>query len=435
MIRRQELAGAIGRGLLVLVCAAGLLAVGSSGPAGRPAGAPVPLAPPSADRLAAARQVAGQRPTDATAWAELGIAAVDRARSTLDSGLLDEADRALARSLVLRPERNHEALVGSGMLANARHEFDTARGFGQRATAMAPDRAAGYAVLADAELQLGHLPAATAATQRLLDLAPTTAAYTRASYDLETHGRTAEAVLALERALELAVTPGERAFSAHRLGDLNWEQGRPEPAEQYYRQALAAQPDDHFAAFGLARSAAALGRTDEALGRYADLVARMPQPQFLLEYAELLLATGHQGEAAAQLATLGAEVRLATGPLDLQLARYLADHGDPAEAVRLLTEEWQRRQSPLVAEELAWALHRAGRDQEALPHARFAAAPGGAGALGAYRRGVIEHALGLPGAAELLNEALSRNPYFSPRQAAHARELLGAGRTGAAPSP
>ncbi|MCX4689679.1 tetratricopeptide repeat protein [Kitasatospora purpeofusca] len=430
MTRRQGTARAIGGTLLVLACAAGLLALGPSGPTGHPGSVPAPPPSASADRLTAARQAAGQRPGDATAWAEVGIAAVDRARSTLDGELLAEADRALARSFDLRPERNHPALVGSGILANARHEFATAREFGQQATAMAPDRAAGYAVLADAELQLGHLPAATAATQRLLDLAPTTAAYTRASYDLQTHGRTAEAVLALERALELAVTPGERAFSAHRLGDLDWEQGRPEQAEQYYRQALVVQPDDHFAAFGLARSAAALGRTDEALGRYADLVALVPQPQFLLEYAESLLAAGHEAEAAAQFTVLAAEVRLATGPLDLQLARYLADHGDPAEAVRLLTEEWQRRRSPLVAEELAWALHRAGRDGEALPHARFAAAPGGAGALGAYRNGVIEHALGLPGATELLREALRRNPYFSPLEAAHARELLGIGPAG-----
>ncbi|MFJ9520768.1 tetratricopeptide repeat protein [Kitasatospora sp. NPDC101801] len=423
MIRRYGLAGAVGRGALVLAGAAGLLTLGPSGSAPGPATVVAP--PPPADRLAAARLAAGQRPQDATAWAELALAAVDRARTTLDSGQLAEADRALARSLDLGPERNYLAQVGSGQLANARHEFAAAREFGLRATGMAPDRPAGYAVLADAELQLGHLPAATAATQRLLDLAPTTAAYTRASYDLETHGRTEEAVLALERALELAVTPGERGFSAHRLGDLAWEQGRPEQAEQHYRHALAVQPDDHFAAFGLARTAAASGRTEEALGRYAELVTRVPQPQFLLEYAELLLSDGHRAEAEQQLATLAAEARLATGPVDLQLARYLADHGDPAEAVRLLTEEWQRRQSPLVAEELAWALHRAGRDGEALPQIRFAAEAGGAGALGAYRGGVIEHALGLPGAAELLRTALRRNPYFSVRYAAHARELLG----------
>lgn len=422
MIRLHRVASAVGGGLLVLACAAGLLALGPGTPA-PPAGRI--LAPPPVDRLAAARQVAEQRPQDATAWAELGLAAVDRARTTLDGGQLAEAERALARSLALRPERNYEGQVGSGMLANARHEFAAAREFGRAATTMAPDRAAGYAVLADAQVQLGDYPAATAATQRLLDLAPTTAAFTRASYDLETHGRTEEAVFALERALELATSPGEQAFSAHRLGDLAWEQGELAKSEEHYRQALAVQSDDHFAAFGLARTAAALGRTEEALRRYGELVARVPQPQFLLELAELELSTGQRAEA--QLAALDAEVRLASGPLDLHLARYLADHGDAGQAVRLLTEEWDRRHSVLVAEELGWALHRAGRDEEALPHARFAAEAGSGGALGSYRRGVIERALGLAGADDLLRAALRRNPHFSPHHAARARELLGEG--------
>ena len=48
-------------------------------------------------------------------------------------------------------------------------------------------------------------------------------------------------------------------------------------------------------------------------------------------------------------------------------ALVAADHGDPAEAVRLAEAEWSRRQSIFSAEALAWALHAAGRDAEALP--------------------------------------------------------------------
>ncbi|MER5864969.1 tetratricopeptide repeat protein [Kitasatospora sp. NPDC002040] len=422
MIRWHGIAATVGGGLLVLACAAGLLALGPGTPAPPPGRVAAP--PPPADRLAAARQATEARPQDATAWAELGLAAVDRARTTPEGGQLTEAARALADSLALRPEHNYEAQVGSGMLANARHEFAAAREFGRSATTMAPDRAAGYAVLADAEIQLGDYPAATAATQRLLDLAPGSAAFTRASYDLETHGRTGEAVFAQERALELAGTPEEQAFCAHRLGDLAWEQGELATAEQHYRHALALRSDDRFAAFGAARTAAALGRTEEALQRYGELVERAPQPQFLLELAELQLAAGHP--AAAQLAALDAEVRLATGPVDLALARYLADHGDAAQAVRLLTEEWGRRRSVLVAEELGWALHRAGRDGEALPHARFAVESGSGSALSRYRLGAVEHALGLPGADDLLRAVLRSHPHFSAYHAGKARQLLGA---------
>ncbi|MGW4645843.1 tetratricopeptide repeat protein [Kitasatospora sp. NPDC004289] len=416
----------LGGGLLVLACAAGLVAL-SPERAVRPIGVVGPVAvpvPPPPDRLAAAREDARRRPGDAAAWAEVGLAAVEQARTSLDAGGLDLAERALARSLELKPEANYAAVVGSGALANARHEFGAAREHGLRATAMAPERAAAYAVLADAELELGDYPAATAATQRLLDLAPTAAALVRAAQDLQAHGRRAEAQLALERALEAAGPAGERAFCARRLGDLAWEDGRLTEADGRYREALAARTDDAAAAFGLARTAAAQGRTEEAARRLAELTARTPLPQFLLEQAELALATGHRADAEGPLAALAAEARLAVGPADLHLARYLADHGDAGEAVRQLTEEWERRRSAPVAAELAWALHRTGDDRGALQHARSAAESGDEPVLAAYHRGVIELALGLPEGKETLRTALERNPRFSAYHADLARRLL-----------
>ncbi|MFI5530733.1 tetratricopeptide repeat protein [Kitasatospora sp. NPDC051853] len=422
MTRRQWLGG----GLLVLACAAGLVAL-SPERAVRPIGVVGPVAvpaPPPPDRLTAAREAARLRSEDPAAWSEVGLAAVEQARTSLDATRLDLAERALARSLELRPEANYDAVVGFGALANARHEFGAARDHGLRATAMAPERASAYAVLADAELELGHYPEATAATQRLLDLAPNAAALVRAAQDLQTHGRREEAVLALERALEAAGPAGERAFCARRLGDLAWEEGRFAEADGHYRQALAARPDDAQAAFGLARTAAAEGRTEEAARRLAELTARAPLPQFLLEQAELALATGHRAEAEGPLAALAAEARLAVGPADLHLARYLADHGDADEAVRQLTEEWERRTSTPVAAELAWALHRAGDDRSALRHARFVAESGGESVLAGYHRGVIELALGLPEGRQTLRAALDRNPRFSAYHADRARRLL-----------
>ncbi|MFJ8042382.1 tetratricopeptide repeat protein [Kitasatospora sp. NPDC096147] len=425
MAARQWLGGL----LVVVACAVGLAAQGEPGrPAhpGRPVATVVQAVPPP-DRLAIARGAARQRPDDPVAWAEVGRAAVESARITLDPAELALAEQALAHSSTLRPVANYEEAVGAGMLANARHEYAAARDHGLRAVAMAPDRAAAYAVLAEARTELGDYPAATEAVRRLLDLAPNAAALVLAARDLETHGRRAEAVSALERALEAAGPAGERANCARRLGDLAWEDGEFTRAEASYRQALAARPDDPYAAFGLARTAAAQGRPDEALRRLAELTARTPQPEFLLEQAELLLATGHRTEAGTPLAALAAEARLSVGPVDLHLARYLADHGDPAEAVRLLTEEWERRRSAPVAAGLAWALHRVGDDRQALQLAVAAAEPGGEPVMAAYHRGVIEHALGLPEAAATLRAVLGRDAGFSVFHADVARRLLGEG--------
>ncbi|MEK8143933.1 hypothetical protein NKH18_24315 [Streptomyces sp. M10(2022)] len=121
-------------------------------------------------------------------WASLARAEIEQARTTLDAARLEAADRALRRSLALDSTRNYAALVAQGQLANARHLFVQGREQGLRATRMAPDRPDGYAVLADAEIQLGHYPAARAAAQRLLDLAP---ARRRTAERLTTWRRTA----------------------------------------------------------------------------------------------------------------------------------------------------------------------------------------------------------------------------------------------------
>ncbi|MEK8143931.1 hypothetical protein NKH18_24305 [Streptomyces sp. M10(2022)] len=99
-------------------------------------------------------------------------------------------------------------------------------------------------------------------------------------------------------------------------------------------------------------------------------------------------------------AALAAQVRLLRadgGPVDPQLALFAADHGDPAVAVELMRGEWKHTRSVIAADALAWALHRDGRDTEALEYARRAAATGWNNALFRYHRGVIEEVLGCPG--------------------------------------
>lgn len=423
--RRRRPTVAVGGTAVVLACAAGLLALGRTAPAHRP---PPDAAPPRAvSRIDTARAAVRARPKDATAWSQLGLAEVEQARTTMDAAQLTGAENAFHRSLALHPKDNYDAVAGSGMLANARHDFGAARDSGRRATAMAPDRPTGYAVLADAYIQLGDYPAATAAAQRLIDLAPATAGYTRAAYDLETHGRTADAAIALQRALDTAATPADTAFCEHRLGDLAWDSGGVAGAANHYRRALAASPGDYYARIGQARTDAAQGRTAKALDEYAAVVARVPVPQFLLEYAELQQATGHQQDAKAQLAALAGEVQLlraSGGPVDPYLGLYQADHADPTIAVALLRGEWSHRHSVLVADALGWALHRGGRDTEALVYARRAAATGWHSALFAYHRGAIESALGLPSAPADLRTALRINPHFSTLHAPLAIRLL-----------
>lgn len=368
------------------------------------------------------------QPADAASWAQLGSAYVEQARLNVDPTLYPKSEAALRRSLTLQPQHNTAALTGMAGLANARHRFAEAESWADKAVADDPYAWAPYGALNDALTQLGDDARAQDAVQRMLDLHPSTAAFTRASYTLELHGRTGEAAQALQRALEDASNPADEAFCRHYLGELAFNTGHPHEALDQYRKALALDPTYTPSLAGAARAEAALGRTDQAVTDYRTAVDRVPQPQYVLEFGELLESLGRGSEARAQYGVLEAEQRLfaANGVVDdLNLGQYQADHGDPDLAVTLLTAEWKRRHSVLVADALSWALHRAGRDAEALPLAKQANRLGWRDALLRYHRGVIEQALGDDRAARTdLAGALAANPHFSPLYAPDARTRL-----------
>src|SRR6185312_7033060 len=249
-------------------------------------------------------------PGDYVTWAALGSAYIERARVTADPAYYPKAGGALRHSLKLRPTGNPAALTGLGALANARHKFATARHLAHRALRADPYSADAYGVLADALTQLGNAPAATGAVQHMLDLRPGLAAYARASYDLEQHGRLGAAAALMRRALGDAVDPADIAFCRYQLGELAWRAGRLDAAATQYAAGQAADPGYLPLLAGQGRVAAARGQTRTALAGYAELTARYPSPGYLMEYANLLRATGHPARAGQQLALAAAALRL-----------------------------------------------------------------------------------------------------------------------------
>ncbi|ONI75303.1 hypothetical protein ALI144C_38475 [Actinosynnema sp. ALI-1.44] len=374
-----------------------------------------------------------QRPSDALGWAQLGSSYVELARITADASYYAKAQGALDKSLTLRPSGNGPAMLGMGALANARHDFGTAKDWGLRALAVQPRSAEVHGVLADAYTQLGDDPAATNAVQAMLDLKPNVASFTRASYYFETHGRTDDARMALERALAAAGAPDEIAFCRYHLGELAFNSGDLDGAQRHHDQGLALVADPTLL-HGQAKVAAARGETDKALAGYQNLVTRAPLPQYIEEYGELLAVASRSAEAAAQFEILAQQRKLmqAQGATDdLATALVLADHGDKAEALRRAEAEWGRRQNVLVADAMAWALHVNGRDAEALPYTDKALALGWHNALFAYHRGMIHLALGQRAdASRYLAMALDINPHFSITHAPIARKHLEALRSG-----
>ena len=423
----------VGLAAALLTATGGVLAARS--PAPRPpttrstAGNPDRLGAAIVDAQRRLRAVPGDYPT----WAALGSAYTEQARVTADPGYYPKAEGALRRSLRLRPVDNPAALTGLGALANARHDFAGGRDWAQRALRTDPYSAAAYGVLGDALTQLGQADAATAAVQHMLDLKPGLAAFTRASYDLEQRGRTTAAESLMRGALRAATDPADIAFCRYQLGELARQRGRPADADREYRAGLAADPNYLPLRAGRAAVAAATGSTSAALTEYASLVAGYPSPGYLLQYADLLRASGRVDEAASQLELAGAAVRLFTangGADDLTAAEVALARGQGATAVTLARREWQRRQHADVADVLAWALHASGEDREALRYAQRATGNGAPYARYAYHLGVIEAALGDTASARRdLTRAVRTDPHFSPvdgPRAAAALTKLGA---------
>nr|WP_238937275.1 tetratricopeptide repeat protein [Streptomyces clavuligerus] len=370
-------------------------------------------------------------PGDEESWAALGTAYAERGAWWADWAALARAESALNRSLRERPAAagNTEALLGLAVLAGARQDFATARDAAVRAQQQRPRRWTVYRALIDAQSGVGAYKAVHGALDRLTALYQGSQSRALAAqvYRERAGARTRRANA--YDAVAAAAGTTERAVALRRLGDLAWERGEPREAVAGYDAALRLAPELHPARAGRARALAALGRTDAALAEYRAALTRFPLPEYALEAGELYESLGRHEEAeesyAAVLETADRAERYGVDQT-LTRGRYEADHGDPDEAVRLLTDAWEAgRRSTQIADGLGWALYRAGRADEALPYAKRATKEGLRSPLFAYHRGQIERSLGLYGSARRnIGTALRVNPFFSPLLVPPARSAL-----------
>ncbi|AIR97528.1 tetratricopeptide repeat protein [Streptomyces glaucescens] len=367
------------------------------------------------------------QPRDPAGWATLGLAYVEQARTSGDPSRYPRAERALDRSLALRPG-DDQALAGRAALAAARHDFTGALRDAGRALERNPYNERALCTRIDALVELGRYTEAARAADLADTRRPGVPVFTRYAYVRELRGdvRTARRVLA--QALRSATAPGDVAYVATALGRLAFDQGEHTAALRHYARALAAD-DTHLPALeGRARAEAARGDRAAAIRTARQVVARAPLPGPLVLLGELYEEDGDGAAAREQYALVDAWTALArAGGLnpDLDTALAAADHGDARTALRAARAEWQRRHSVHTADALAWALHRNGRDAQALALARRATATGYRNAAFHYHRGMIERALGRDREARTsLTRALELNPGFSPRGAREARAAL-----------
>jgi tetratricopeptide (TPR) repeat protein len=367
-------------------------------------------------------------PGDASGFALLGDAYYQRARETGDPAYYSRAERSFDAALSLE-EDDLTATIGKGTLALARHDFEAGLGLAQRARRLAPKLVRPYALLADAQIELGRYGPAARSLERMAALKPTLAAYSRISYYRELDGDLGGAVQAMRLAASAGGGSLEGTAYVHALlGGLELDRGRYGAAERAYRQALAGEPGYPAAKAGLARLDAGRGRFAPAIRRYTRLVGRVPLPEYAIGLAETEQAAGRAAAARRHYALVQAEARLlrANGVnADVDLALFEANHGDPSRAVKLGRRAWAASPSVRSADAYSWALYKADRIGLARRFSKRAMKLGSRDPYFLYHAGMIARRAGQTGAAHrLLARLMAQSPGFSPLYGPHARQAL-----------
>jgi tetratricopeptide (TPR) repeat protein len=323
------------------------------------------------ESIAAAERRAELNPDDPQAWQELAELYLHQAAQTGDPAFPTLAGQALDRADAIATDQV-ATTVGRGSLALTLHDFADARDYATSALEQQQGHTGALTIAVDANVELGDYDLAAERLQQLLDIRPGVAALSRTSYLRELNGDAEGAILAMSQAKAAASgAPFSEATVTTLLGDLHMGSGDVEKAADSYRAALALVADTPRAELGLARTEAARGDREAAITRLSELVERAPLPEAAILLVELHTAAG-DAEAAADTVSLVramTDLQQASGQaVDLEMAIFEADHGDPDTAVELARAAYELRPDNIyAADALAWSLTRAGSPAEARP--------------------------------------------------------------------
>lgn len=366
----------------------------------------------------AAQQRLTAAPSDPLLMSTLALAYLQRVRETGDPSYYSRADELVRRALTLGPNEI-TTLVAAGSLSLSRHDFPAALEYGTRAVAVAPARAAGLGIVTDALVELGRYDEAIAAAQRMVDLRPDLASYSRVAYMRELHGDLAGAIVAMRAAIAAGNPASEAtAWTEVQLGHLLYTTGDLDAALRSYESSRDRVRDYVYGNAGIARVRAARGDLQGAAENYERVVARLPLPEFAAALGDVYARLGDPVRAEQQYAVVAASWRLlATGGVrtDIDQAIFDADRARniPA-ALAAARAEYAIRASVHVVDALAWAEFRSGDLAAARRHSDEALRLGTKDPLLLFRAGVIADAAGdVSRARALFVQAYELNPRYS----------------------
>ena len=419
-------------GLGMLGVALGVLAAGLS-PTIPPAHAEptMPAARRSATDEAITRwmQRTTVAPNEPDGWVSLGDSFMQKARETADPGYYRRAEAAYHKALAGSP-RHVGALTGLAWVHGGLHQFEQSMEWARKALADDPGSQSAHGLLGDAALELGDYDAAFEHYQKMLDIRPDLASYSRGAQLLWLSGDTRKALWMMEKAVKAGAPYAENtSWARAQLGLMLWRQGALLAAEQTLDAALKATPENYHVLAAMAKVKAARQDYPAAIDHLKRANAVVPQLETVVALGDVYALTGQKEEAEKQYALVETINRLnrANGArTDLQMAKFYADHDrNVAQAVRDAEEAFRTRKNVYAVDTLAWCYYKSERYEDARKTIRKALARRTPDAEILFHAGMIHAKLGDRAAAQrYLYQALSLNPHFHPAHATTASATL-----------
>jgi tetratricopeptide (TPR) repeat protein len=422
-------------------------------PVGTPAAATPIAFSPIPDALLLPHSTATQRtiqnlqkrvernPKDPSAYTALGAAYFQRARETGDVEDFQSAEGALDKSLALDKSDFSAATAYSTMaeVCMGEHRFSDAVAYAQKALALGSGDLSPFAIVGDANADMGEYERAAVAYTRLEIGGPSADAHTiyvrdsRIAYLKFVSGDAQGAIRLMQGAVAAgmeAQLPAENlAWLYYELGEFEFQAGDSGAANNAYLAALNIHPGDYRALAGLAKLRAAYGRYADAIKLYQSAIAIVPMPVFVAELGDVYAKAGNLSEAKKQyqlVEYIGLLGHINQVLHNRDLALFYADHDIKLqESLALARKEFEVRHDIYTWDALAWALYKNGEYQQASDAMQHALAEGARDALLFFHAGMIAGGLGQTSQArERLETALSINPQFHVIYSATAREQL-----------
>ena len=461
-IRRPRTVGFLAAAAVVVLATYGLGALRGTPPRGLPGGPAAPAAAPAAGGDGSTTLAA---PGSTTALVAGSIGQIDHAIPTWSanvakeprdffsattlaalyhergrlSGDLADQQKALEAAMTAERAAPHEtpARVIEAAIKFTLHDFDGAYGVAQAVVRDEPGNQTALAVMADAELELGHVADARADYDRLaampgatgpaLDVRLARLAYL--SGDGAEARKRSEAALAATRTAAAAGETVDLGFYEYAAAEYARLTGDAATARAGYEAALSVRSTDLGVLVGLARIQAFDNDTAGAIATLEKAAAIAPQPETLGLLGDLETTSGQVSDASRQFQTVRFIERLGeiqASVFDRILIRFELDHGGAADAT-LATARASAQARPDAGghDAVAWALYRLGRIPEAATEIAAAGGATSADARIVFHAGAIALAAGDTATARMvLEHALDLGPALDPIERAEAQRLL-----------